>query len=770
MGAKVRNYKEFFMNYFVFSRRSITTWVILVILSAVFLALAAQQITAVQATPTGSLDVSYINFFPNLTFNDPVDIANAGDDRLFIVEQQGIIRVTPLDSGSTSAPTFLNIIDRVNDNGSEMGLLGLAFHPQYASNGYFYVNYTYGTGQLYTRISRFSVTADPNVADPNSELVLLQIVQPYTNHNGGDLNFGPDGYLYIGMGDGGDGGDPQNYGQTLTTLLGKMLRIDVDPTGGNAPDCGSGNNYSIPADNPFVGVTGCDEIWAYGVRNPWRFSFDSLTGDMYIGEVGQNAWEEIDFQPVSSSGGENYGWRCYEGNHPYNTNGCSTNPDDYAWPILEYSHSLGLAVTGGYVYRGSQYPFLKGYYIYGDYITRNMWAATPDGGGGWINIVLPDVTGSPSSFGEDAYGELYVAYHGSSGRIYRIQENTPAVVLSIDKTAPSAVPIGDPITYTLTIQNSGALSATNLIITDVLPVGATYLSGGTLVGDVVSWTVPSLASQSSVEVEFAVTTNQTITNEVYGVAADGGFSATGDVPVVTAVLVPELHIAKTAPTSRIAGLPITYTLSITNSGTLTATNLVITDVLPVGASFVSSDGGLNGNTVTWNLAELADGDSATFHFVVTATQTITNTLYGVTAENAPTATGETAVVTTLLSPLAIEKTAPNTAESGQLITYTLTIHNLGGFALSGLVISDTLPAGASYVNGGTLDGSVVTWTVPSLASGGIITVQFAVTTTETITNEFYTVTANGGYSATGDQPIITLIDPVFIYLPVIIRP
>ena len=246
-------------------------------------------------------------------FNRPVDIVHAGDNRLFIVEQNnGRIRIMDQD-GNINPTNFLDIGSRVGSTANEQGLLGLAFHPNYASNGYFYVNYTATNGN--TNISRFTVSANPDVANANSEVILLTVSQPYNNHNGGGIKFGPDGYLYIGMGDGGSGGDPGNRAQNTTNLLGKMLRIDVD----------GGSPYSIPVDNPFVNNGSVsNEIWAIGVRNPWRFSFDRQTGDLWIADVGQGDWEEINMQPAASNGGENYGWRCYEGNIAFETAGCSS--------------------------------------------------------------------------------------------------------------------------------------------------------------------------------------------------------------------------------------------------------------------------------------------------------------------------------------------------------------------------------------------------------------------------------------------------------------
>ncbi|MEM7102614.1 MAG: PQQ-dependent sugar dehydrogenase [Bacteroidota bacterium] len=344
-------------------------------------------------------------------YDQPVAIVNAGDDRLFIVEQDGAIMI--IEGNGTQLPTpFLDIDPIVNSGASERGLLGLAFHPDYTNNGYFYVNYTNSSGD--TRISRFSVNgSNPNLADTNSEVILMTIDQPYNNHNGGDIHFGPDGYLYIGMGDGGLGGDPGNRSQNPQNLLGKMLRIDVD----------SGNPYGIPPDNPFVGdPSTLDEIWSLGLRNPWRFSFDRETDDMWIGDVGQNAWEEIDFEPAGT-GGLNYGWRCYEGNATFNTSGCGA-ASNYVFPVAVTSHSgvTCRSITGGFVYRGAQYPNLYGHYLYADYCMGNIWSITPDGEGGWNNVELANLQNFEwSTFGEDLNGELYIAAL-DEGNIYRITE------------------------------------------------------------------------------------------------------------------------------------------------------------------------------------------------------------------------------------------------------------------------------------------------------------------------------------------------------------
>ncbi len=336
--------------------------------------------------------------------DEPVDLKHAGDGsgRLFVVEQSGRIRI--LRDGALLLEPFLDLRALITDRGNEQGLLGLAFHPDYAANGQFFVNYTDVNGD--TMVARYSVSADPDRADPASAKVILQVAQPFANHNGGDLVFGPDGYLYIGLGDGGSGGDPQGNGQNLNALLGKMLRIDVD----------GGDPYAIPPDNPFVGRTDArPEIWAYGLRNPWRYAFDRATGDLYIGDVGQNAYEEIDFQPASSRGGENYGWNFMEGTHPFE----GRAPEGLTSPITDYAQSEGgCSVTGGYVYRGPSLPELNGVYLFGDYCSGNIWALYR-AVSGWERIKVLDAFFTISSFGEDEAGELYLLDHGG-GAVYQL--------------------------------------------------------------------------------------------------------------------------------------------------------------------------------------------------------------------------------------------------------------------------------------------------------------------------------------------------------------
>lgn len=347
--------------------------------------------------------------FPNLDFTRPVDLQHAGDDsnRLFVVEQRGVISVFQNDPSTEDKTVFLDIEARVDDRGNEEGLLGLAFHPDFETNGYFYVNYT--TPDSKTYISRFqAASGNPDQADPESEMVILEYNQPYGNHNGGQVTFGPDGYLYIAVGDGGSGGDPEGNGQNRSTLLGTILRIDVD-------NQENGNNYAIPGDNPFAGNGEGyrEEIFAYGLRNPWRFSFDPKNGNLWTGDVGQNAYEEID---IVENGG-NYGWNIMEGNHCYNAASCDQS--GLKMPIWEYPRDQGVSITGGFVYRGSSLSDLTGQYIYADYASGRIWALDYSNMDDPVNTELVKADFGISSFGVDSENELYIC--GFDGKIHRLE-------------------------------------------------------------------------------------------------------------------------------------------------------------------------------------------------------------------------------------------------------------------------------------------------------------------------------------------------------------
>lgn len=340
-------------------------------------------------------------------FDRPLYATHAGDEtsRLFVLEQTG--KVWIIAEEERAQVPFLDVSDLISPSAdrlySEQGLLGLAFHPEYESKGLFFVSYTDRGGS--SVIARYEVSAiDPNLAESASGEIIFKLAQPYANHNGGHIEFGPDGYLYLALGDGGAANDPLGAGQNLRLLLGSILRIDVDVESG----------YAIPPDNPFVGdPAALDEIWSYGLRNVWRFNFDRLTGDMYLADVGQNQWEEVNFQPASSAGGENYGWNVWEGNHIF----AGGNAPNHVGPIFEYSHALGCSVTGGAVYRGGAIPDLEAVYLFGDYCSGRIWGAWRDDSLNWRADELLNTSMAISSFGEDAAGEIYVIDY--SGTLYR---------------------------------------------------------------------------------------------------------------------------------------------------------------------------------------------------------------------------------------------------------------------------------------------------------------------------------------------------------------
>ncbi|TXE17426.1 T9SS type A sorting domain-containing protein [Psychroserpens burtonensis] len=398
-------------------------------------------ITCCFVSLTFAQDISLEPFATGLS--NPVNIKHAGDDRLFVAERDGRIKVMNTD-GSINPTNFLDIDGRVTDFGGEQGLLAMAFHPNYASNGYFYVNYIDNNGD--TVIARFT-RSSADIADPNSEVVLLSVVQPFGNHNGGDMHFGPEGYLYISLGDGGAADDPGNRAQSLNTLLGKMLRIDVDAT-----DMG---NYGIPADNPFVGNSAAlNEIWSYGLRNTWKFSFDKTTGDLWTADVGQNQIEEINKALASSTGGENYGWKCFEGNSIFSSQ-TSCNTITHEAPVAQYTHSStgGCSITGGYVYRGTTKITLQGLYFFADFCSDDIGYVQETTPGNYDISFIEDLSGlGISAFGEDFDGELYVVSL-FQGAIFKLNE----VDLSIDNQSISNIKMyPNPAKTILTFASSNA--------------------------------------------------------------------------------------------------------------------------------------------------------------------------------------------------------------------------------------------------------------------------------------------------------------------------
>ena len=447
----------------------------------------------------------------------PTDIQNAGDGsgRIFVVQQSGVIRI--LKNGSVAGTPFLDIHSRTTGDG-ERGLLGLAFPPGFAQKQRFYVDYTDLNGN--TVIAQYRVGANADVADAASEIVLLRITQPFANHNGGQVRFGPDGYLYIAMGDGGSAGDPMRNGQNLGTLLGKLLRIDVESSPGQV---------RIPPDNPFVNTAGArGEIWAYGLRNPWRFSFDRATNDLWIGDVGQDAYEEIDLQPAASRGGENYGWNRMEGLHCY-TAGCST--DGITLPIAEYPHvEAACSITGGFRYRGSLSPGMRGTYVYGDYCNGRIWGLEWNGTA-WTSRLLLASGFTITTFGEDEAGELYIA-NGGGGAIYRVEGGRAPRFGAAAVTNPASFATGMVAGSLATAFAAGVRDAPGIAVADRLPLPASV--------DGVSVTVMGIAApvysvsnvngqeQVSFQVPWAVAGR---TTAAVVITRDGNASVAVDVPV-----------------------------------------------------------------------------------------------------------------------------------------------------------------------------------------------------------------------------------------------
>ena len=385
-------------------------------------------VVAAQSADSSLPAVELVRVFPALKFERPVFLAHAGDDSglLYVIEQEGTIhRIDPAPPGRTDV--FLDIRSSVTRGGNEEGLLGLAFSPMFADSGRFYVYYS-ATKPRRSVLSRFETRAD-GLADPESEEVVLEVGQPFPNHNGGMITFGPDGMLYIGLGDGGSAGDPHQNAQNPGTLLGTILRIDTEQPTDGAP-------YAIPGDNPFAGDPGArGEVWAYGLRNPWRFSFDRATGDLWVGDVGQNAREEVDIVHP----GANYGWNVMEGSTCFRTRSC--NGDGLQAPVAEYGHNLGCSVTGGYVYRGKRLPTLEGVYLYADFCSGRIWGLRYDGTEVTAQAELVRAPFEISSFGEDADGEVYVL--GFDGGIYTFA-GAPGEVQATTAAAPSPAPANSP--------------------------------------------------------------------------------------------------------------------------------------------------------------------------------------------------------------------------------------------------------------------------------------------------------------------------------------
>lgn len=487
-------------------------------------------------------------------FDRPLAIVNAGDgsNRLFIVEQRGKIKI--IKNGVVLAQPFLDLTGQVS-LGGEQGLLGLAFHPQYKTNGYFFIYYTDQVGVGNTVVARYKVSnANPDLADPASKKLVLYLPQPYANHNGGTLAFGKDGYLYIGLGDGGSGGDPQNNGQSLNTMLGKILRIDINTS---AP-------YLIPLSNPFVGVSGAKaEIWAYGLRNPWKFSFDRATGDLYIGDVGQNQWEEVDFAAFGAPPGLNYGWRCMEGNHAYNSTAPCNDPlylSKLTPPVAEYSHTEGASVTGGVVYRGILYPALRGRYYYADVYHGKIWSlyrnstqAPP------FSVPVLELTDTGlyvSAFGEDEAGEVYLA-DLVGGTIRRLESAGGATAdLSTSTFAPQEATVdrAQTVLFTITLENTGGAAADSLSLSNPLPDGLAFAGGLSATSGAISFSAPSntilwagsVPTSGPVTLQYNVTVENGVQDGSLINRASLSGAAVDPLSLAAVVWVPKINLATSA--------------------------------------------------------------------------------------------------------------------------------------------------------------------------------------------------------------------------------
>ncbi|MEO8147855.1 MAG: PQQ-dependent sugar dehydrogenase [Bacteroidia bacterium] len=502
-------------------------------------------------------------------YGGPVGIYNCGDDRLFVLLQNGQIYICDLN-GVINTTAFLNIFSRVNQNGGEQGLLGMAFHPNYAVNGYIYVNYINLAGN--TVISRFTRSAtDVNRMDETTEMVLMNITQPYSNHNGGCMQFGKDGYLYIGQGDGGSGGDPDNRSQNDLEKLGKILRIDVN----------NGTPYSSPPSNPYYGSSSVlPEIWAKGLRNPWRWSFDSYTGDMWIGDVGQSLYEEINYQPAASPGGMNYGWRCYEGNHVYNTSVNCPVSTSITYPVYEYVHSPagGCSVSGGYVYRGGLNGELFGKYIFSDYCSGKMRMIEKVSKTSFIETDLNDQADwEIVSFGEDRYGELYAVCY-TSGMIKKLSSGgcTPTAFIK----GNAAVTACTGTAYTLESVYAVGLTyqwyKNNVVIAGAVSSSYTTTVNGTY-KVVVTKTGGCSATSNSVQVTFAPTAKITASGPTTFCA--GGsvvFNATTGTGLTYLWKRNNVNIAGATVSSYTATQAGTYKVKITNANGCTKTSNALT--------------------------------------------------------------------------------------------------------------------------------------------------------------------------------------------------
>lgn len=704
--------------------------------------------------PLGPLDQSpSTDFFQPLVnsgLSNPVAITTPpdGTSRLFITEQPGTISFW----NGSSLIDFMDIQNIVNFGG-EQGLLSTAFHPDYANNGYFYVYFTNDNGD--NEVDRFSVmSGDPNKGDPSSRVTILTIPHPgFSNHNGGQLQFGPDGYLYIGTGDGGGGGDPDENGQDINVLLGKMLRIDI---GDGTPP------YTNPPDNPYVGVPGLDEIWAIGMRNPWRYGFDRLTGDQIIADVGQDSWEEIDFQAVGTPGGVNWGWNDREGKHCYDPpSGCQTA--GRTDPIMEYSHSLGCSVSGGYRYRGTAIPQIYGRYYFGDYCTGSVWQSTQAGDGSWSIGSSLSTSFNISGFGQDANGEMYII--NLNGAVYKFTGTNSNLALTVTDN-PDPVFQNTTLTYTLTVTNNGPKTANSVVLVDELPATATFISTSNPNcahnSGIVTCNFSSINNGAQIQftIDVMPTTLGPINNYTIVSANENDPDSTNNSDTETTNVIAltgtELALVKSDSVDPVPlGGNLTYTIQVTNNGPEDATGVTVIDNLPPTVTFVSASAGCNeaSGTVTCNIGNLNAGTNVSVQIDVTTTQagTISNTASVTGNEIDPfpdnNSDTEDTVVTPPSADLALTKTdSADPVDIGVNFSYTIQVTNNGPEDATGVTVTDILPGTVTFVSasaGCTEASGTVTCVIGNLAASGNVSLQIDVTPTAagTITNTA-NVTAN----------------------------
>jgi len=693
--------------------------------------------------------------------SQPVYLTHAGDNsgRLFVVEQGGTVRVIKNDA--LLATPFLDISGQVSCCG-EQGLLSIAFDPEYATNGTFYLNYTNLSGD--TNVERFVVSSPAaDVANVIAATKIITIDQPEANHNGGQLQFGPDGDLYIGMGDGGGAGDQHGAngnGQNPAVLLGKILRVNVRgvPT------------YTIPPSNPFTQTTGYrPEIWALGLRNPWRFTFDRLNGDMYIGDVGQNCWEEVDYQPGTSHGGENYGWRIMEGFHafdPANMGNCSQptiTPSGITRPITDYVHDGPCAVTGGYVYRGSAYPQMTGVYFFSDYCAGHIWTEEQISPNTWVS---DDKLGSGlqiSSFGEDQNGELYVLDIG--GQVYKLASApglpAPNLSTSVKQASPPNAIFGDTVTYSIVLRNTGAPFSSTMYVTDVVPAGLTYLPGSLSAthGTVNASSAPTLkwtgnmSGTSVITITYAVTVATKVGQTIVNVATVNPviiplFTRSASLSIANAP--PELS-ASTKQVSSATGIfgdVLTYTIALRNTGGPFSNTVRVTDTVPIGLNYLPGS-----FTATRGTVDASSAPMLKWSGVMSSTPIITLTYkVSVTAKTAQTITNvalinpaavpvftRSAAVMVLDAPPDLSASAKGVSQAaaavGDMLTYTVALRNTGGPFTHTVHITDTIPIGLNYLPGSftATTGSIDDSSAPTLKWSGIMSATPSITLTYVVT-------------------------------------